>query len=163
MPYDTITQGINQFNEPVLTVLASLIHDNIIFLVLLVGLLLLGERGERTKKILVALVFVALLSLGLKEAFQIERPCNELITKVPCPESYSFPSIHATLAFTLAIAFLYRSNYWIYIAFALLVAASRIYLGVHTFEDVAASLALAAVSYSFIDRIWVHFNEKKRV
>lgn len=153
--YDLITRFINGLNDPLLTGLAQLIDNDFFYGGMLIGLLLGLERdNDKRGKVILALVMALLVSLALKEAFHTNRPCDELLAKIPCPDGYAFPSIHTILAFTLAAAFLYRPNYGVYLLFALMVAASRIYLGVHTLEDVAASLALAVIVYVFADRVW---------
>ena len=63
------------------------------------------------------------------------------------------PSGHAAIAFTLMIAFIGKRPFPFYWAFALLVAYTRFYLGVHTFEDLAAALVLAPVAYQSADII----------
>lgn len=89
-------------------------------------------------------LFIALfLGYSFKAFFQEPRPCKASFAKIPCPDDYALPSLHALLAFTAAIVFVGSRSFPFYLIFALFVAFSRVYLGVHTPMQVAASLPLA--------------------
>lgn len=90
-----------------------------------------------------AIVVALLLGFSFKAFLQEPRPCIAAPGKISCPQDFSLPSLHALLAFTLAIVFLGERSFPIYFLFALFVAFSRVYLGVHTGMQVAAGLALA--------------------
>lgn len=69
---------------------------------------------------------------------------------LPAATGYSFPSGHTANAMAAygGIGFWYRKKraiLWLCVAAVLLVAASRLYLGVHTPQDVLVSLAVGAV------------------
>lgn len=162
MVYDNITRLISGWENPWLTALALLIHNDFIFMIIAVALMLLEERGAKRIKVLASVLIVVLLSIAIKEALSIERPCWQVAAKLACPSGFSLPSIHAAVAFTLAVAFVNKHNYWLYLAFALFVGLTRIYLGVHSFEDVAAGLVIAAIGYSLTDRLWRYYYEKQK-
>ncbi len=90
-----------------------------------------------------ALVIAVLLGLFFKPFLGEVRPCVESPGKIPCPTDYSLPSMHALAAFTLAIVSLGNRSFPIYLIYAVFIAFSRVYLGVHTIIEVAAGLALA--------------------
>ena len=96
-----------------------------------------------------ALVLTVLIEL-LKFSFQIPRPC---ILLEGCPSDYSFPSGHTAIISTLAtIAILKLKKPKIYIPLvilAVLVGASRIFLGYHTLADVIFG-ALAGIFVAII-------------
>lgn len=140
----------------VLLLLSQAIGNEPVFCVILGAMVLLAEkRPQKRKKIALAIVLTFLLVVCLKNAFAIERPC---IAGGGCPDlffsGYSFPSGHAAMAFIVMIAFLDKQSFPLFWLFALFVSFSRLLLGVHTFEDIAASLVLAPISYSLTDFLW---------
>lgn len=73
------------------------------------------------------------------------------------PESKSFPSDHATLAFALAVSLLLSGEKkWggVALALAIFVALGRVYVGVHFPLDVAAGAVLGTLSAYAVNRIW---------
>lgn len=97
----------------------------------------------------VAYVCSELLKSGLTE----ERPCRAVTGAVPslveCPTygDWSFPSNHATIAGGAAVALILvrRAIVWLTVPLALLMAFSRVFVGVHYPHDVATGLLLGAV------------------
>lgn len=89
----------------------------------------------------------------LKSAVTQERPCRAIpdattsIATCPPPGDWSFPSNHATIAgaAAVAVALTGRALLWLTAPMALLMAFSRVFVGVHYPHDVAAGLALGAV------------------
>ena len=140
----------------------SLLLGNEIFFILLVGAMVLfaEKRAEKRKKILLGILVVAIMVVAIKNIFATERPCMDG-AEYGCPAfplmEYSFPSGHAAVAFLVLIAFLDKPSFPLFWAFALFVAFSRLFLGVHTFEDIAGALALAPVSYHITDGLWGRF------
>jgi len=144
-----------------------LMNNEIIFFGLVLLMVFLAEkRPEKRKKILFALLITALLIVVLKNAFAIERPCIASPSEYGCPSSpltsSSFPSGHASIAFVLMIAFLNKPSFPVFWVFALLIAASRIFLGVHTFEDIAGAIVLAPIAYYITDVIWRRYFERNK-
>ncbi|WP_201258920.1 phosphatase PAP2 family protein [Streptomyces ambofaciens] len=89
----------------------------------------------------------------LKSVLDEERPCRSVTGAVPslaeCPPTgdWSFPSNHATIAGASAVALFLVRRTLIRLAapLALLMAFSRVFVGVHHPHDVAAGLLLGAV------------------
>ncbi|ONI85119.1 hypothetical protein ALI22I_29460 [Saccharothrix sp. ALI-22-I] len=105
----------------------------------------------------VVTVLAYLLSESVKGAWQEGRPCRvlgEVATIVPCPEvgDWSFPSNHATIAGAAAVAILWSSRALgaLALAFAILTAASRVFVGVHYPHDVAAGLLLGVMAAALL-------------
>jgi undecaprenyl-diphosphatase len=94
----------------------------------------------------------------------------DAITPVGCTGSYSFPSNHAFNNFAAA-TFIYRffpKLKWALFITAVLIAVSRVYLGLHYPSDVLGGAILGSISgYFFASLIqWIekriHRDSKKR-
>jgi undecaprenyl-diphosphatase len=129
-------------------------------------------RKQDVKKSRVALLYL-LLSIGIaglisyliKKSFLEPRPyeIDSRITQLSVGGGYSFPSGHTTEAFASATALflLFFQRKWVgFIAFswALSVAASRVYLGVHYPFDVLAGMIIgSSVAYTFYHFIFIRW------
>ncbi|MEU3910204.1 phosphatase PAP2 family protein [Streptomyces sp. NPDC029721] len=89
--------------------------------------------------------------LLLKLVFREDRPCQSIHVAVleacPAPGDWSFPSNHAAIASAAAVALLFVSRRLGAVALlaAVLMAASRVWVGVHYPHDVLAGLAVGAL------------------
>lgn len=89
----------------------------------------------------------------LKSAVTQERPCRAVaaaaVSLAECPPhgDWSFPSNHATIAgaSAVALALARRTLLWLTAPLALLMAFSRVFVGVHYPHDVVAGLGLGAL------------------
>ena len=142
---DAITSIAMSIDIPILETIAMAIHNDIFYALLVIAIAFMGEqRKDKRLKIAFSLLLTFLLVFGLKELLAVERPCMDFES---CPEDYSFPSMHAAIAFTLMTAFMNKRSYALYLLFALFVSFTRLNLGVHTFYDIAAALPVALLSY----------------
>ncbi|MFJ8645705.1 phosphatase PAP2 family protein [Streptomyces sp. NPDC093546] len=90
----------------------------------------------------------------LKSVIDEERPCRAVAgaaaSLVECPAygDWSFPSNHSAIAGAAAIALVlaWRRIVWLTVPMALLMAFSRVFVGVHYPHDVAAGLVLGAIA-----------------
>ena len=78
------------------------------------------------------------------------RPCNALSDVrllVGCTKSFSFPSGHATNAFAVAtyLSYNYRRYFPCFFFMAVIIAYSRIYVGVHYPLDVASGALVGGI------------------
>jgi undecaprenyl-diphosphatase len=154
---DAVTLYLSSLNNPILTEASTLLNSSISFIIVIALLLLFFEpRWEKRAKLAVVMAVALILSAGIKEVVKEPRPCLTYPSKVPCPVDYSFPSNHAIVAFALMFGFINKPSFPVYFLFALFVAFSRVYLGVHTFEDVLAGLVLAPIAYQTVELIWKH-------
>lgn len=152
---DGISIIISQLDVPALTAIASFLdHDIVIAAVTLLLVLVFERRKNKVGKVILAMALAVILGTAVKDLVHIDRPCVTVPAKIACPDSYSFPSGHTLLTFTVALAFLNKKEFPFYLAFAVFVAFTRIYLGVHSFEDVAGSMALAPFVYYLADSMW---------
>jgi undecaprenyl-diphosphatase len=131
-------------------------------LYLLLFILLLRQYGKRSWVVILAIAVTAVATdqaaRSIKYSVKRYRPCHNLniCDQVHNPEKgsgkYGFVSSHAANTFGLALLFslLMRRKKWTWILFswAVLVAYSRIYNGVHYPSDIIAGAGLGmAIAY----------------
>ncbi|MDZ7849707.1 MAG: phosphatase PAP2 family protein [Halodesulfurarchaeum sp.] len=103
----------------------------------------------RARRFLVAVALVLSVSVFVKYGLGMPRP-PETLMAIP-EDGYGFPSGHATAAAGLATAFVgvFRSEgRWLAIvagAYVLVIAATRVLLGVHYLPDVLTGIVLGVV------------------
>ena len=158
---DGVTKFIISLDNPMLTTVASFLDNYIFYIITIFIAVIISERRKiKLEKIFFAIVIAVLLAFMGKELLAVERPCVfEIASKIECPMGYSLPSLHAAVAFTVAVAFLNKKSYSIYLLFALFIGFTRIYLGVHTFIDISMSLVVALVAYHITHLVWRKKNE----
>ncbi|MCP4648028.1 MAG: phosphatase PAP2 family protein [bacterium] len=148
--------------EPLLSALTEislLLGNEIIFFLVVGAMVFLAEkRPEKRKKIILGIIIISLMVIALKNIFAVERPCTGIEAEFGCPSfpfmEYAFPSGHAAVAFLVMIAFLDKKSFPVFWLFALFIAFSRLFLGVHNFEDIAGALVLAPIAYHITDVLW---------
>ncbi|MEG3224675.1 MAG: hypothetical protein BME94_03870 [Methanobacteriales archaeon Met13] len=121
----------------------------------IVCVLLFVSGGEKGKKVAILTLMALLLGFALSELFKyfIARPRPFYDVKavmVTTENGFSFPSGHSTIAFAACTLLGLEYGYlYLFIAFASLIALSRVYLGVHYPSDVVAG-ALLGVFCAFL-------------
>lgn len=115
-----------------------------------------GARDPRTVALAVLAPFVTALAYVASElaksSVDEERPCRAVagaaasLIKCPATGDWSFPSNHATIAgaAAVALALAVRKLVLLTLPLALLMAFSRVFVGVHYPHDVAMGLLLGA-------------------
>ncbi|MFP5376008.1 MAG: phosphatase PAP2 family protein [Acidimicrobiia bacterium] len=122
----------------------------------LVWLILGALRGLRSEHDWAAAVRVgtgvfaesALVNVGVKSLFRRTRPPWDVERPLPLrrPRTSSFPSGHATAAFTAAALLADDDPLWpLYYALAVVVSASRVHVRIHHASDVLGGVAIGAV------------------
>ena len=136
-----------------------LLNEPLAFAAIIIGLGLYSERDyDKRLQIAASLLLTFVLVILLKSALGIERPCIS-DSGALCPLSYSLPSMHAAIVFTLMFAFLFKQSFPAYVLFALFVSFTRLNIGVHTFEDIAAALPVAFMSVFAIRYYWERWKK----
>lgn len=135
-----LTASILDFFMPFITTKA-----NFVDVIILSWLIIFIMGKQRDRKVLIIVVLAVLMSdlaaNTTKYLIQRGRPCNVLTDVrilVSCTQSFSFPSGHAANIFAAAtyLSYNYRRYSIIFLVIAILVAYSRIYVGVHYPLDV---------------------------
>ncbi len=121
--------------------------------------------GARTMAIAalapVATAFGYVVSETLKTFVQEERPCRAVVgaaaSIAECPEygDWSFPSNHSAIAgaFAMALVLAWRRTTWFVVPLAVLMAFSRVFVGVHYPHDVVAGLIVGALAVVLFVRL----------
>lgn len=140
------------------------------WVVFLVWLAVVAGRSRKHFLLIFILTLIAtqIAVFSAKLVFERERPCRAeqfretiynssvfilkgKVYKDPCLLDYSFPSGHAAHAFALASIFALtftRYRFWFY-GIAIMVALSRVYLGVHYVLDITVGAVLGfAIGYT---------------
>lgn len=152
-----IISAFGLVREPVRAASIALNGPVVFFLAtLLLGAVVTYFFRERKRvPFMVASLAIALfLGYSLKLLIAKDRPCAEVPGKIDCPQDFSTPSLHSLVAFTLAVAALGNRSFAAYLAYAVFIAFSRVYLGVHTMTDVASGLALAFFACVLAEILW---------
>ncbi len=134
---------IGLLGEPIVWIFIGLIE-------LVVFLSVKKEFRDKLKVISLELFSVIFVSTAIVSAlklfFRIPRPC---FGQAFCPLDYSFPSGHAGAAFAVFVFLALNTKNNFYRAFlifsAVIVAYSRVYMGVHTWADVFAGAVIGLI------------------
>jgi undecaprenyl-diphosphatase len=156
-----VQNGLLDFLMPILT---NLDYWRIPFILVAISLLLFGQKRGRVALLLLALGITLsdqVCNSLLKPLVGRVRPCNvldDVHLLVNCTRSFSFPSSHATNIFTgtILLSFVYPRLRAALIGVAILVAYSRVYVGVHYPFDIVAGAVLGilcALTIVALDRI----------
>ncbi|MEU6165213.1 phosphatase PAP2 family protein [Streptomyces tanashiensis] len=109
----------------------------------------------------VATGFGYVVSEALKSLIDEERPCRAVagapVSLVACPPhgDWSFPSNHSAIAgaAAIALALSWRGIVWLTVPMALLMAFSRVFVGVHYPHDVTVGLLVGALVAFLVMRL----------
>lgn len=115
--------------------------------VLLLPVVLLWKKKESVKYHVVTFFSSLAVSLILKEIVMRSRP--EVI-QLATETTYSFPSNHTILAFSILPLLFKEKIGWPFLILAVLVGFSRIYLGVHYMSDVLLTALVGLIIGKFI-------------
>ncbi len=108
--------------------------------------------------IAIGLGLLALVQLPIKRLVSRDRPIGFWGRKTRKKDPDSFPSGHAARTFLLAILTTGLGPWWLAVLlwiWALLVAVSRVSMGMHFISDTFGGLLLATI----VGLLWLHFHE----
>jgi len=142
-----------------ITVLAQLVHANLypMALLLLVLALFTVRRKDALFTLFVSLAVLFFLLPAVKDFYGVPRACAGI---AGCPADSAFPSGHAAVAFVFVAASIGLPVNFFFLAFAAFVAWSRLFLGVHTLDQVVAGAALAFMVFFIADWLVAHLKER---
>lgn len=135
----------------------SWLGDGALWYFVIIGLALAGGTDGRDIAAQMLLLGAANLALYLWVKGRIGRPrpfveCPDIRACGRALDQFSFPSghvLHAT-AFSSVLGFYYPAALWALVPAALLIALSRVALGLHYPSDVAAGAAIGSVTASLL-------------
>lgn len=160
-----LTLALNRLgtHRPVLLVFraVSRLGDGVFWYALMAAIALFGGDDGFPAAIHMGMagLFVAALYRGMKGLVRRPRPFRrhaDIVARVRPLDEFSFPSGHTlhAVTFTLIAVSYYPPLAWLLVPFTLLVAASRVVLGVHYPSDVLAAIGLgmliAGISLSIV-------------
>ncbi len=163
---DEFSAALASLNIPLFTAVAVFLdqYAYLLFLGIAAAFYLLRPSVRKNKlklaAFLISLLVMAILVVAVKAGTQQPRPCivpSDYLKLPYCPFDYSFPSGHTAFAFTFAGASLGTGVFPVFFLLAIITALSRIYLGVHTINDVAGGIVLALATYFIIEGWLRHF------
>jgi membrane-associated phospholipid phosphatase len=164
------TEGLTAFFS-ILTSLGGAAVLAPLGVVLLIAMYVKGYRAEAAA-ILLTLGVGEVLNELLKAYFARPRPVG--VHLIDLPDSYSFPSGHAMIspAFYCMLAYIcryrFREKSWslflqpVVFMMVLLLAGSRVYLGVHFLSDVLAGFCLSMVGYFIARFVYVRWMGRRQ-
>jgi len=155
-------QGIhNPLLDKFFSFVTTLGNVGIVWVIISVMLLCIKKYRRAGFVSLVSLIIGALVgNVFLKNMFQRPRPfitMEGIKTVISYPTAYSFPSGHSTASFTAMFGVVNNVDFKYIkatvIILAILIAISRVYLGVHYFTDILAGFVLGFICYKISEKI----------
>ena len=162
-----LANPVTNFVMPIIT------DDNYLRIIfVLIGLLLLvfGDRKQRWLVLFagITMVLTDQTAAGfLKPLIERARPCHlfapeDLNLLVGCGSGYAMPSAHAANVFGQAalISMYVRFTRWPLYLFAILVASSRVFVGVHYPGDILMGALVGVLAGKLVGKLFDLFDRK---
>ncbi len=153
----------------------NMLTDNVAMLISYVGLLAFwvaiiillylfgGQKGKNiAKKLIIVLVAVTIVTQLIKLWIMRPRPYTELSSLIvlATESDMSFPSGHTSTS--TAMAYILSSEYqkWYFMLIPIIVALSRLYMGVHYPSDVLGGFILGFIVAYLLERYLIQKQQK---
>jgi len=120
------------------------------------AVLLILKKFKVAKKLIPSGLIALLLASAAKQIYATERPfviLSDIMERVGQTDSYGFPSGHTALVTAMALSLMtYSQKKYKYLLWGIivLVALSRIYLGVHTLSDVVGGFLIGYIAAEIV-------------
>jgi membrane-associated phospholipid phosphatase len=157
---------IDGFKTPLLDSTMWAFSESIILVVPLIVLYLRYKRNNKVYPLILSLILTWVIVTAIKQTMPESRPCNSLpIHFIECDDPMqSFPSMHTAIAFTPLVFLLPDTTFFIiYLAYALIIGFTRLYLGVHYPHDILAGAIISLIIGIFCIKIQGRLVAKKKL
>jgi len=134
--------------HPVVTALAAFL-DGYWAMCLIVAFVAAMFFTKKRLALAIALLLALALLPGIRAFYDLPRPCSS--DKAACVAEPGFPSVHAATAFIFVANAVGTPLFFVFLPLGLFTAFSRVYLGVHTFEQVAGGIAFGVILFIAVD------------
>ncbi|MEW6614229.1 MAG: phosphatase PAP2 family protein [Thermodesulfobacteriota bacterium] len=165
----------NGLFDRIMPVITDIDNWKIVIFIVWLALIVKGGKKGRIAAVLVIVVVVfsdMLIHQLIKPLVARARPCNvlphvHLLVGCGGPDSYSFPSSHASNVFAAAsfFGYKYKRLVAIFLSIAVIVGYSRVYVGVHYPSDIIGGAVVGVICAGIIliiERKACLFIEKRK-
>lgn len=182
LPIEWVFIKISHYHHPIADNIAILLTEYLIYLIFIVFLglsfwELIKNTPDQVKyySLTLAVVFSEIVTQLLKKLFSLPRPYEVITFLEPLVEAAtkSFPSGHATFAFSMLFPIFKISKKWgyAYLVIAILVSLSRVYQFVHYPIDIATGVFIGGAAgiifansevQRFLTIAWKHLEFRRQ-
>lgn len=143
--------------------LASKLFNDFILLIFVILFALAWLTLEKKKIFVMSMFLAVILAFAFQSFYSQDRPCVISKSKVECPDTKGFPSIHATVFAVFIVASLGTEIFYLFFVLGIFTFFSRVYLEVHSLEQVMGGIALGIACYFLIVMLLKHFEKNSLV